>query len=276
MFIIIVGLLLLGLMAGSFINALVWRLHENSKNPKSKNRNLSIVNGRSMCIHCRHVLAWYDLIPIISWVALRGRCRYCHRTISRQYPLVEFITASLFVLSYVFWPESLSANGQIILLSTWLAGATGLVALAVYDLKWMLLPNKVIYPTLIVTAAGRAGYIAGYSSRPWHYLFLWAFSVAISSGVFWILFTVSKGKWIGYGDVRLGLITGTLLADPQLALAMLFLASVIGTIVILPALVKGRKTLASKLPYGPFLITGTAIIVLFGNSLINWYKGLIL
>jgi prepilin signal peptidase PulO-like enzyme (type II secretory pathway) len=87
---------------------------------------------------------------------------------------------------------------------------------------------------------------------------------------------VSKGKWIGYGDVRLGLVTGTLLADPELAVAMIFVASLIGTLVVLPALLKGRRTLASRLPYGPFLIAGTAIILLFGESLLNWYKDLIL
>jgi len=76
--------------------------------------------------------------------------------------------------------------------------------------------------------------------------------------------------------VRLGLITGTLLADPAKSLAMLFLASLIGTLVILPALSKGNKKLTSKLPYGPFLIAGTAIMIVFGTQLLDWYKGLIL
>jgi prepilin signal peptidase PulO-like enzyme (type II secretory pathway) len=279
MLIYIVGLLALGLAAGSFVNALVWRLHEQSKKDKerkTKGKNLSILNGRSMCVHCHHVLAWYDLIPILSWAALKGKCRYCGKPISAQYPIVETITALVFVLSYVFWPTSFSADGEWLLLATWLAGATGLVALAVYDLKWMLLPNKIIYPTLIVAATGRAVYIAVFSDRVWHALFLWAFSVVIASGVFYVLFMVSKGKWIGYGDVRLGLVTGTLLADPELAVAMIFVASLIGTLVVLPALLKGRRTLASRLPYGPFLIAGTAIILLFGESLLNWYKDLIL
>jgi leader peptidase (prepilin peptidase)/N-methyltransferase len=264
-----------GLCSGSFVNALVWRLHEQSKTKKTKT-NLSIINGRSVCPNCKHVLAWYDLIPLVSWLALQGKCRHCKKPIPIQYPLVELLSAVIFVGSYIFWPETVHLNGQWLLLGTWLAASVGLLALAIYDLRWFLLPSRIIYPTLAVVAAGRLAYIVIFDNRPLHSLFLWAFSVAVASGVFFILFTYSKGKWIGYGDVRLGLITGTLLADPAKSLAMLFLASLIGTIVILPSLSKGNKTLTSKLPYGPFLIAATAILVVFGDSLLNWYKGLIL
>jgi prepilin signal peptidase PulO-like enzyme (type II secretory pathway) len=283
MALIIVILAVLGLSAGSFVNALVWRLHEQSKKSRQKTVgsrqgtvNLSILNGRSVCPNCGHTLAWYDLIPVLSWLALRGQCRYCHKPISPQYPLVELIAAVVFVSSYLFWPVTVHLNGQWLLLGAWLVTSVGLLALAVYDLRWLLLPNKIIYSSLLVAVAGRAAYIAAYAPRKWHALLLWAFSVVVASGVFFILFMVSKGKWIGYGDVRLGLITGTLLADPEKALAMLFVASLIGTLVIIPALSQGSKTLTSKLPYGPFLITATAVMVLFGDSLLSWYKGLII
>jgi len=85
----------------------------------------------------------------------------------------------------------------------------------------------------------------------------------------------SSGKWIGYGDVRLGLITGTVLADPLLSILMIFVASVLGTLIALPALATGRKRLNSKLPFGPFLITATALVLLFGQIPINWYKQLL-
>jgi leader peptidase (prepilin peptidase)/N-methyltransferase len=268
-------LVVLGLCAGSFVNALVWRLHEQAKKTKSTSK-LSVINGRSMCVNCKHVLAWYDLIPIVSWLLLKGRCRYCDKPISPQYPIVELAAGLIFGLSYLFWPYELQSGGQWLLLATWLAAAVGLLALAVYDLRWMLLPNKIIYPTLLVAVAGRLGYIAAFEKRPLHAILLWAVSVAIAAGVFFVLFMLSDGKWIGYGDVRLGLITGTLLADPQKSLAMIFIASFIGTLVILPGLAAGKKTMASKLPYGPFLIAATAIIVVFGNALLDWYKGLIL
>jgi leader peptidase (prepilin peptidase)/N-methyltransferase len=233
-------------------------------------------SGRSICPNCRHQLAWYDLIPLFSWLALKGRCRYCKKSVSLQYPLVELISGLIFAGSYIFWPNTVHLNGQWLLLATWLACSVGLLALAVYDLLWMLLPNRIIYPTLMVAFVGRLLYILIYEIRPWHAILLWFFSVVIASGIFLALFYVSQGKWIGFGDVRLGLITGTLLADPQKSLAMLFLASAIGTLVILPSLRRGDKTLTSRLPYGPFLIAATGILVIWGDSLLNWYKGLIL
>ena len=270
--IITLVLFMLGAAFGSFVNALVWRLHENSD--KDKKKHLSILNGRSMCPKCRHKLAWYDLIPLISWLMLGGKCRYCKNQIAVQYPIVELTAGLIFSLSYLIWPVPLEINGQWLLLITWLATSVGLLALAVYDLKWMLLPNKIIYPTLLVAALGRALYIMIFESRPLHSLLMWALSVLIASGIFYLLFIISKGKWIGFGDVRLGFITGTVLADPWESVAMIFLASIIGMLVILPSLISNRKSLTSKLPYGPFLIVATAILVIYGDSLINWYKNL--
>lgn len=282
MLIVVAILFIWGLCLGSFVNALVWRLHEQATSKKQSLKtkkasgSLSIVNGRSMCVNCKHTLAWYDLIPLLSWLQLQGRCRYCKKPISPQYPIVELITGVVFAGSYLLWPSIVHLNGQWLLLSVWLACSVGLLALAVYDLRWMLLPNKIIYPTLAVAVVGRLGYIVAFEDRPLHAIFLWAGSIIIASGVFLALFVYSKGKWIGYGDVRLGLITGTLLADPQKALAMIFIASLIGTLLVLPGIMSGKKTMASKLPYGPFLIAATAIMIIFGDSLLNWYKGLIL
>lgn len=281
MLLIALILLVLGLACGSFVNALVWRLHEQSDSKKLKvkskkpSTNLSIWNGRSMCVHCMHTLAWYDLIPVFSWLALSGKCRYCKKPISAQYPIVELVAGLVFAGSYIYWPTPVHLNGQWLLLATWLAASVGLLALAVYDLRWMLLPNKIIYPTLIVAVVGRTAYIAVFEAKPLHAVLLWGSSVIVASGVFLALYIASKGKWIGYGDVRLGLITGTLLADPAKSLAMIFLASLIGSLVVLPSLAAGKRSLASRLPYGPFLIAATAIIVIFGDSLLNWYKGLI-
>ncbi len=275
MIMVAVILFVVGLACGSFVNALTWRLHEQTKK-KAPNKKLSVVNGRSMCVNCRHILAWYDLIPVASWLMLKGKCRYCNKPISPQYPIVELVAGVVFAGSYLFWPQDLQIGGQGLLLATWLISSIGLLALAVYDLRWMLLPNRIIYPTLAVAVAGRVIYIALFDKTPLHGLILWLASIFVASGIFFFLFMVSKGKWIGYGDVRLGLITGTLLADPKKSLAMLFLASVIGCICILPSLIRGNKNMTSKLPYGPFLIAGTAIIVLFGDSLLNWYTDLII
>src|SRR5476651_645529 len=138
MLMIIVVLVVFGLCLGSFVNALVWRLHEQDK---KQAKNLSILNGRSMCPNCKHELAAKDLVPVLSWLSLRGKCRYCGKPISVQYPLVEMVTSGLFVASYLWWPEVLH-GAQVAAFGLWLALLVGLMALLVYDLRWFLLPNR--------------------------------------------------------------------------------------------------------------------------------------
>ncbi len=280
-----------GLAFGSFVNAFVWRLHEQTKRAKSpqlgakskkaaakdsklsalSTKDLSILRGRSMCPNCKHRLSPLDLIPVFSWAALRGKCRYCKKPISWQYPVVELAAAVVFAASYLLWPIDLNGAGPIILFITWLAASVGLLALLVYDARWMLLPSKIIYPTLAVAAAGRVVYIIGFEHRKVHAIIMWGLSLAAASGIFWLLYQVSSGKWIGYGDVRLGFITGTIVAAPAKSLLVIFIGSILGTIYAVPALVSGSKKAASKLPYGPFLIAATAVVVLFGDSILNWY-----
>lgn len=230
--------------------------------------------GRSQCVHCGHELVAKDLVPVFSWLFLRGRCRYCQKSISVQYPLVELTMAAVFALSYAWWPQYLS-GGQWPLFITWLATSVGLLALAVYDIRWMLLPNKILYPTFLVALAGRLGYILFYSSDVAHSFWLLALSLLVTSGIFGLIYVASAGRAIGFGDVRLGLISGTVLADPLQGLLMIFVASVLGTVFVLPALVKGQKSFTSRVPYGPFLILATFIVLLFGPDLINWYERLL-
>jgi prepilin signal peptidase PulO-like enzyme (type II secretory pathway) len=273
---IVAILVVLGLSLGSFINALVWRLHEQGKEKGKKNQNLSIINGRSVCPDCRHALAWYDLIPVASWLSLGGRCRYCRRPISWQYPLVELTMALVFVLSYLFWPGSLNLGGQKLLLAVWLAASVGLLALLVYDWRWMLLPNRILYPAFFIALAGRLAYIIFYAGDKAHSLILLIASLAVTSGIFFILYILGRGRWIGFGDVRLGLVTGSLIADPAQAFLMIFLAALMGTILALPGLVGGKLQLAQRIPFGPFLITATGVTVLFGAQIVDWYRRIFL
>lgn len=264
-------LIILGLALGSFVSALVWR----TRKLEEGEGNYSIVSGRSMCPACGHKLAARDLVPVLSWLALRGRCRHCGQPISAQYPLTELGMAATISALYIFWPAEL-AGREWILFAGWLLSGVGLWALALYDLRWMLLPNKILHPTLAVAVIARGVYIFASSERRLHALVLWAASVLIASGVFWLLFQVSRGKWIGFGDVRLGLVLGTLLADPQLSLAMIFFASLFGCLAALPTLLAGQKSIASKMPYGPFLILATVFVWLAGTPVLDWYKSLIL
>ena len=259
-----IALFILGLILGSFVNALVWRTHKKK----------DILKERSQCVHCGHKLAAADLVPVLSWLMLGGRCRYCKKPISVQYPLVELSAAVVFTLSYIFWPVDLT-GGQWILFATWLIVGVGLLALAVYDLRFMLLPNKILYSTAVVAASGRLVYILGFELDKLDAVTAWALSVAIAAGLFWLIYIVSVGKAIGFGDVRLGLISGTVLAYPLLSLLMRFGASVLGTFFVLPGLAARRRSMVSKVPYGPFLITSTFIILLFGERLSDWYQSLL-
>src|SRR5581483_4356225 len=131
MIIISAYLAMLGLVFGSFVNALVDRIHAKQ----------SWVKGRSHCDHCNHVLGPLDLIPLISWLSLGGKCRYCKKPISSHNPLIELATGLWFVLSYVFWPYDLNTSASLVFFICWLAASVGLMALLAYDALWMLLPN---------------------------------------------------------------------------------------------------------------------------------------
>lgn len=251
-----------GLCLGSFAGALVWRIHKRK----------DWVKGRSQCEHCGHSLGVIDLVPFFSWIFLKGRCRYCQRRIGLEPFLIETGGGLIFVLSYLLWPQPLD-TGQVILLGTWLACSVGLLALFVYDLKWMILPTNIVYTTATVAIAGRLAYIIGYEPDKPRALALWFLSLGVAVGIFWSLYMINE-RFIGGGDIRLGLITGTLLATPLKSFLMIFLASVMGTLLIVPSITRGGKNMRSKLPYGPFLILATAVVLFYGQSLIDWYTQL--
>ncbi len=268
----------LGLVFGSFINALVWRLSQvldKNGDPKKlsakKKKELSVVTARSMCPSCKHQLSALDLVPIVSWLFLRGKCRYCKKTISVQYPLVELITAGLFALSAYAW--NFDQTWMVASFFTWLICLVGLVALAVYDAKTMILPDKIIFKLYLAAIAGLI--IEFLLGRPPADILQIAGSVFVSGGIFYILYQVSQGKWLGGGDVKLGLLIGLLLPNALQATLMLFLASILGTITSIFLSVNKKIERSSKIAFGPFLIASTIIVVLYGQSIIDWYLNII-
>ena len=282
-------LIVLGLCLGSFVNALVWRLHEqanegerakvhNSKGLRrlsfarvfhaDRQSRYSILMGRSMCPECHHELGAKDLVPLFSWLYLRGKCRYCGKPISWQYPLVELLTAVLFVASYAWWPYILHGLGLYYFIF-WLVFLVGFMALAVYDLRWLLLPNKLVFPLIVLALLEIIGAFVFYGTD-WQVLVGAIWGVLIASGIFYVIFQLSAGRWIGGGDVKLGVVIGLLLGGPLMSLLMLFVASCLGTIAGLPLLAAGKRN--ARLPFGPFLITATVIVMLFGTAIIGWYR----
>jgi leader peptidase (prepilin peptidase)/N-methyltransferase len=273
---IIAILAVLGLMFGSFVNALVWRLHEQTK-PKKKraasDKDLSMLTGRSMCPHCKHALGVMDLIPFFSWLALGGKCRYCRKPIDDT-PLAEIGLAVLFVTSYVFWPMQFDTAGTVAFV-VWLASLVAFAALFIYDLRWMLLPNKIVYPLIALAAVHVLVQVLVFDGGI--ALALRAVSaMAIAGGLFYVLFHLSNGRWIGGGDVKLGFALGLLLMYPMKALLMLFVASLLGTLVTVPLMYRKKLGQTSQVPFGPFLIAATVIVMLFGAALLNWYSKTVL
>lgn len=273
---IYIVLTVLGLAFGSFVNALVWRIYQQdfnaNRSKKLKSHDLSITKGRSMCTHCHHTLAWYDLLPVVSWLGLSGKCRYCRKRISPQYPVVEVLTSILFVVSYIWWPMILNTPLSATQFVVWLIGLVALIALLVFDKRWSLLPDRLTYPLMGITGVFAGIAVAQASSFTLGVISA-VLSASIAGGLFWLLFTLSKGKWIGGGDWKLGVSLGLLLGKPDLALLMLFLASLMGSIFALPQYIKDRRN--SQVPFGPFLIIGTLLSFFWGQQMISWYFGLI-
>lgn len=265
---------LLGLCLGSFVNALVWRLHEqespSKKTNKKASKDLSIATGRSRCTDCGHNLGFWDLIPVLSWCALRGKCRYCKKPISWQYPLVELLTMGLFIASYVFWPVQLvDSMSSLLPFIVWLCVVVGLVAIMVYDIKWMIIPDRIVYPLImlvIVSIGIQAIFLDGGPLRVRDAVL----GLLVGSGFFYLVFVISKGKWIGGGDVKLGILLGLLLGARDAFIA-LYIASVVGAVFAITLIATKRAKRRSKVPFGPFLIAGTILAGLFGESIWNWY-----
>jgi len=276
---IIAVLIVLGLCMGSFVNALVWRLHEQAAEVGKKKpdqqylQRLSISRGRSMCSHCHHELTALDLIPVVSWLVLRGKCRYCDHPIPDT-PLPELGTSLLFVLSYIYWPQEL-AGIEYAVFGLWLVLLVSFMALIVYDARWMLLPSKVIYPTGAVAALLAALEVAS-ASNPARAVLYTALSIGLGGGIFWLIYKISDGKWIGYGDVRLGWIFGAVVGAPQYSVMVIFFASLLGCVVALPFVFSKRLKGSSLIPFGPFLIVATIIVKLFGVSILHWYEHVLL
>lgn len=276
----------LGLSLGSFVNALIWRIHEQAeylnddgtrrkltKRDKERLEALSIAKGRSMCTHCGHQLSAKDLVPVLSWVYLRGRCRYCRQPINDT-PVAELLLPILLIASYVLWPFVPAGWGgvEIAMFVVWTGMMTCFVALALYDAKWFLLPDRIVAPltllavTFVALQAVQTGSVT--------YLLFAVLGAVTLSGVFWILSVASKGAWIGWGDVKLGVSLGLLAASPLMSLLVIFIASILGTLAALPQVFKGAG-LRSSLPFGPHLLLATLVVVFFGKALVDWYFGLL-
>lgn len=259
MFFVIV--FILGLIIGSFLNVVIIRTHNGG----------NIAKSRSSCPHCQHLLMPIDLIPLVSFLLQLGKCRYCHKKISWQYPLVELATGLLFVLVTYNIIGTLSFNNLFYnsaVFLTWIRNLVFvcfLVIIFVYDLRWYLILDRITF--LAMAVALLFNLFLGFT-------FLNLFSaVLIGFGFFALQFFVSNGKWIGGGDLRMGALMGLMLGVKSVIVA-LFFSYVIGAIVSIILVIWKKKEFKSQVPFGTFLAIGTTLALLWGDSIINWYFNL--
>lgn len=278
-------LAVLGLLFGSFAGATVWRLRARQlvedkaageKVDAKEYKTLlpltktTLAKDRSRCLNCNHTLAWYDLLPLVSWVSTRGKCRYCKESIGRFEPLIEIGTAAFFVTSFLVWPTALMTPAHIAIFGLWLVAGVLLAILFAYDAKWFLLPNRVVLPLTVVAALIAIIRLATAYDTLGALINL-AIAAFILSGLYLLIWLISKGRWIGFGDVKLGLALALLLGDWQLAFIALFSANLLGCLVVIPGMVMGKISRQTRVPFGPLLILGTVLAMLWGGRLIAWY-----
>lgn len=286
-YLISLPLLLLGLITGSFLNVLIYKL---------ENKKRQSLFGRSFCPHCEHQIKWYDNIPVVSWLVLRGKCRNCKKKISIQYPLVELATGLVFsTISLKFLPLiaptlALFDSGQarmthtlfqnaghvevgILGLAFWLFFTACLIVIFVYDLKYEIIPDEIIYSALI------GGLVFVFLN----FVFLWDYKYLIdhmisalaAGGFFYALAAVSSGKWMGGGDIKLVAFMGLVLGWKNLIFS-LYIAFILGALVGTILLIIKNKKMSSKIAFGPFLIIGLFAAILFGEKIVNFYVNMFL
>lgn len=239
---------LLGLAVGSFLNCLIYRLPQHKR-----------ILGRSFCPKCGQKITWFDLIPILSFLKLKGRCRYCQQKISWQYPLVELATGILFAVAFLTLNYPVIYNNYfLLLLRSWFL-ITVLIFIFVYDLKYWLVEDKIVLPAALIIFI--INFFSGYS-----FLNL-ALAGIIGIGFFTLQYLITQGKGIGAGDLRIGLFIGLGLGWPEILIA-LSISYLIGSLVALFFLISGRKKMTSRIPLGPFLSLGTIITLFYGEKIL--------
>ncbi len=244
----------LGLIIGSFLNVVILRL----------NTGWSIVSGRSKCDRCNKNLSWYELIPVFSFLGLRGKCKECKAPISFQNPVIELTTAIVFVVLYtkVFlssgfgWFSLVSFLGSAILASL-------LIVILAYDFRHKIIPDKIVYPFIILALVSifwKIIFITGFSFVP----FLIAGPVFASP--FFFIWLFSKGSAMGFGDVKLALGMGFVLGLSA-SLATFLLSFWIGAIAGLFLIALSRASLKTQVPFAPFMILAFFIVTTWGVTI---------
>lgn len=258
---IVLMLTLVGLLIGSFLNVVISRVPEGR----------SVVRPRSACPRCEQPIAPRDNIPVLSWIVLRGKCRNCALPISPLYPAVELSNAVVWC-ALSWW--ALVSGGVLLAMLPWLLVlASATLALVVIDFQCHRLPDAIVLPLYPAMVAGLV--LAGVLSGEWN-----VGTAAIGAGIWLVviggLWLVSGGRGMGFGDVKLAPVLGATLGwlGWQSAAVGLMAAFILGGVVGIVLLLTRRAGRRTRIPFGPYLVVGTAIGVVYGAQLWDAYLGL--
>ncbi len=241
----------LGSAVGSFLNVVIDRTM----------RGESIL-GRSHCEYCRATLSTLDLVPIVSFVGLGAKCRYCHRKLSWQYPLVESFSAVLFTLS--FWVIVSSGAIDFFKLAFWLVVLSVMIVVFVVDLKFSLIPTSFVYAASLLSLF----YVYFASPSP---IFVDNVLAAFGAALFFLLIVlVTFGRGMGQGDIVLAFLIGMVLGVKATFLAI-FLAFFSGAVISIFLIILGKKRFGNTIPFGPFLVLGFIASLFWSRVILNYY-----
>ena len=258
---------IIGLCVGSFLNVLVYREAEEAKTWLP-----SWLWGRSYCDHCKKQIKWYDNIPLLSFVLLQGKCRYCHKKISFQYPLVEFLTGIEFLWIYFLIDKNLDLftgfEGfySFLTLIIWLVLSSLMLAIFVADIRWQIIPDLAVFGAILATL-----FKIYIDYRYTGMIDLSLFTSAILAALFFLfLHLVTKGKGMGFGDIKLAFLLGLTLGFPKILVGLFtaFLTGAFGGVILI--IIK-NKSLKTKIAFGPFLIIGWLIALIWGEKIWQIY-----
>ncbi len=242
-------LALTGLCIGSFLNVCIHRL------PLKQ----SVVHPGSRCPDCGYALRWYDNVPVLSYAGLRGRCRSCARPISLQYPLVEIVTAIVFVLHWY-------AFGPTVLMPVRLLFACALIVLFMIDLEHQILPDVITLPGIVLGVASSLVLPPG--------PLMSILGVLLGGGLLWAIaeawFRLRKVDAMGFGDVKMLAMVGAWLGVKMVLLTFV-LSSMLGGLIGAVLIGARRADMATRLPFGTMLAVGALVASLYGEALLAWY-----
>ena len=261
-FFAIITLFIFGAAFGSFACCQVWRIRKNDKSKWSH------------CMHCKYQIQWYDNIPIISWLALGGKCRKCRKKIGYAEILAEVGLALMFTLSFVFWPAQegllLLNVAELLKFVFFLALLVVYTVLFIYDAKWREMPTKLLVAACCISAIFWGILLWQSYSLYGNYNWLsFILGLLFLPGIYYLLYKISKETWVGGGDWILCLSMALVLGNMWLSLFCLFVSNMIGCAVMLPV-VKMKKKKRVMIPFGPFLIVGFLIVFFMQNIIINF------